>query len=518
MNRTRILLAVLIVVGVVAGGNFYLQWSQKEKAAQTDVSVKNYRQQVLEAQDKLVSQARDWLDESSGQDELLKKAAGNLHRVLGVNPKNVEARIEMARFHLKSGHIDFRNFRQGTLGNAERELQRALDVQPDSADAYILLGHVHFLGYRPKEALEALEKAEAIGTSNPWLHLNWADALMDLKRWAEAESRAQMALPQHGAMVAPPKRVVRNAHQKLVDIYVKQRKLDAADKEYQALIALDPGEAFWHGNYAHFLLCIRGQPDAAIGEAEKALEIMDYGQAQYVLAAARYAKWAELKRKAPDQAARYLALAQASAPDFSYIMTQAGKWVSTGPVIEDMVRELMALGVSLDTKDNLGDTALTLAADLENLESVIILVKLGANIETKDRSGLTALGIAANKGNVEMVKALAARGAKVNTLDQNGRTPLFSAAHNGDVEMLRTLIALKTDGSITMANGFSPLMYAAYAGHEGAVRVLLQAGADPSSRTTDSKQSAADFAASRGHQKLAAYLQEAAEKGRVSSR
>jgi ankyrin repeat protein len=84
--------------------------------------------------------------------------------------------------------------------------------------------------------------------------------------------------------------------------------------------------------------------------------------------------------------------------------------------------------------------------------------------------------------------------------------------------MLRTLIALKTDGSITMANGFSPLMYAAYAGHEGAVRVLLQAGADPSSRTTDSKQSAADFAASRGHQKLAAHLREVAEKGRVTSR
>lgn len=516
MNRTRILLAVLIVVGVVAGGKFYLQWSQKEKTARVLERAKKDRQQAFVEQDKLVSQAREWLDE--GNDELLKKVSDNLHRVLRVNPKNVEARIEMARFHLRAGHIDFRNFRHGALGSAERELRWALDVQPDSADAYILLGHVFFLGYRAKDALAALEKAEAIGTGNPWLHLNWADALMDLKRWADAESRALMALPQHGAMVAPPKRVVRNAHQKLIEIYIKQRKFDAADKEHQALIALDPEEAFWHGNYAFFLLCIRGQPDAAIGEAEKALEIMDYGQARYVLAAARYAKWAELKRKAPVEAARYLALAQAGAPDFSYIMTQAGKWVSTGPVIEDMVRGLMELEVSLDTKDNLGDTALTLAADLENLESVIILVKLGADIETKDRSGSTALAIAAYKGNVEMVKALAARGAKVNTLDQNGRTPLFAAASNGDVDMLRTLIALKTDASITMADGFSPLMYAASAGHEGAVRVLLQAGADPSSRTTDSKQSAADIAASRGHQKLAAYLRESAEKGRVTSR
>jgi ankyrin repeat protein len=74
-----------------------------------------------------------------------------------------------------------------------------------------------------------------------------------------------------------------------------------------------------------------------------------------------------------------------------------------------MVRELMALGASLDTKDNLGDTALTLAADLEYLESVIILVKFGANIEAKDRPEQTALAIAANNGNIEMVRALAAR-------------------------------------------------------------------------------------------------------------
>ncbi len=510
MNRTLILLSALILVGSFAGGNFYLQWSQKEKAARATVSVKSYRQQVLEDQDKLVSQAREWLDE--GNDELLNKVTDNLHRVLGVNPKNVEARIELARFHIRAGHIDFRNFRHGALRNAERELRSALDVQPDSADAYILLGHVHFLGYRPKEALEALEKAEAIGTGNPWLHLNWADALMDLKRWSEAESRAQMALPQHGAMVAPPKRVVRNAHQKLVEIYIKQRKLDAADKEYQALIALDPGEAFWHGNYAFFLLCIRGQPDAAIVEAEKALAIMNYGQARYVLAAARYAKWAELKHKAPEQAARYLALAQASAPDFSYIMTQGGKWVSTGAVIQDMVRELMALGVSLDTKDNLGDTALTLAADLENLESVIILVKLGANIEAADGPGQTALAIAANKGNVEMVRALAARGANINPRDLEGRTPLFVASFNGDTAMMRTLIALKADANIPMKNGYTPLMRAAFVGNEDVVRLLLQAGADPSSTMKDSGQTAADLAMGRGHQNLAAYIREAAEK------
>ena len=518
MKRTLILLSVLILVGAVVGGHFYLQWLEKEKMAQAAERAAKQRQQTLKDQEKLVSQARAWLDAYAGDGELLAKAAVNLERVLKANPRNVNARLEMARFHIKEGHINYRNFRPGALERADRELQQALQTQPDSASAHILRGHVLYLSYSSKNALKLFERAETIGTDDPWLHLNWADALMDLNRWSEAETRLRKALAQYGEMVAPPVRVARTAHEKLAEVYAHQRKLDEADKEYRALIALDPAYAWGHGNYANFLLFWRGMPDAAIAEAGKALELMDYGMARLTLTAAHYAKWAEAKRQAPEQAAQYLALAKAGISDFSWIMPQAAKSLSAGPAIQGMVRELVALGVSLDTKDQHGDTGLTLASYMGNLESVVLLIKFGANIEAADNSGATALAMAASNGYTEVVKTLVARGANANSRDKAGRTPLFFAAMNGKSEMVRTLISLKADANASLANGLTPLMYAALQGDGEVARLLLQAGADPSSEMKDSPQTAADLAVSRGHQELAAYIREAAEKRAATGR
>lgn len=525
MNRQLILLSVLVLAGVAAGGYKYVQWREETeqaeklaKIARVKEAARQKREQMLRDQEKLVSQAREWLDEYGGERELLAKAADNLERVLKVNGINVAARIERARLYVKAGHINYRNFQPGTLDHAEKDLRLALAVDPKSADAYIVLGHVLVLGYRPKEALKSFEKAESIGTDNPWLHINWADALMELNRWDEGETRLRKALAQYGSMAAPPKRVVRSVHERLVGVYVRQRKLEDADKEYQAAIALEPTNAWLRGNHANYLLLTRGMPDAAIAEAEKTIEIMDYGMVRLTLAAARYAKWAEVKRRSPAQAAEYLAAAKAGASDFSWIMPQAAKSVSAGPSIQNMVRELMALGVPLDTRDENGDTGLTLAADLGDVESVVILIKFGANINAADKPGQTALAIAANKGYIELAKALGARGAKVNSRDSEGRTPLFVATFNGDKEMMVTLISLKADVNIPMNSGFTPLMHAAFQGNAELARLLLQAGADPAKTmpVKDAQQTAADFAASRGHQELAAEIRAAAEKRSAS--
>jgi ankyrin repeat protein/cytochrome c-type biogenesis protein CcmH/NrfG len=528
MSRRLILLAVLILAGAAAGGYKYVQWREEtERAEKLAKSVraqeawKQKREQMLKDQEKLVSQAREWLDEYSGQDrELLLKASDNLERVLKVNEGHVAARIERARLYIKAGHINYRNFQPGTLQRAERDLRVALTVNPKSADAYILLGNVFLWAYAPKEALTALETAEKIGTDNPWLHINWADALMDLDRWDEAEARLRKALEQYGTMAAPPKRVVRSVHEKLASVYTRQRKFEDADKEYQAAIAMDPTYAWGRGNYADFLLFRRGMPDAAIAEAEKTIEIMDYGMVRMTLAAARYAKWAELKGKAPAEAAKYLALAEAQTRDFSWVMPQSAKSVSAGPVIQNMVRALMARGVSIDTKDENGDTGLTLAADLGDVESVVILIKLGANTNAQDKPGQTALAIAASKGYIELAKALGARGAKVDSRDQVGRTPFFVAAYKGNKEMMRTLIAMKADINMPTNRGDTPLMSAAFNGNAELVRFLLEVGADPSRtmQVKDAPQTAADIAASAGHQELAAEIRAAAEKRKTARR
>jgi ankyrin repeat protein/cytochrome c-type biogenesis protein CcmH/NrfG len=458
-----------------------------------------------EEQETLVKLAREWLDEGNDLD----RANGNLERVLKANPVNAPARIEMARYYIMSGHINYRNFRPGTLENAANELQAAVSADPKSPDPHVLIGHVQYLAGNSQGALKSLEKAEFLGgESSPWLYLNWADALMDLNQLEAAEAKLTHAEALFTAK-PPPKRVRSALYSKLSHLYTQLHKLDDADKQYRAQLELEPANANLHGNYSEFLLFERALPDAAIAEAENALRISNYGMARLSLAAARYAKWAELKTKSPQRAAELLVAAKADTPDFSWIMPQAASAIGTGPAIERMVKELVALGVPLDTKDEHGDTGLTLAAYSGKLRSVELLAKRGANLETRDSDGQTAFIIAARRGYVDVVKLLAARGARINAQDSIGRSALNWAVGSSDEAMVRALIAMKINVNLANTSGYTALMQTAFGGNASMAELLLAAGANLEAATITEKRTAADFAEAKGHGDLATLLRRA---------
>jgi Tfp pilus assembly protein PilF len=511
MNRKAVLLACLVVISTAAAGQKLPPWQEKEELARGGTQEPEQRRPGLEEQEKLVAEARELLDASTGNSGGLIEAAGNLQRVIQANPGNVKARIEMARLHIKAGYINSRNFQPGTLEKAEKELRTALAHDSKSADTLVLLGHIYYLSNRSGEALKVLEQAEKWGTNNPWLNLNWADALMDLHRTDEAVFRLSKAQAQFAAMKNAPRGAVRAMLEKMASNLIAQRKMEEADKAYQTLLAFDPNYAWVRGNYAECLLYKRGMPDAAIAEAEKTLVIMNYGMARLTLASALYAKWAEVKRQSPNRAVPYLERAKAISTHFSWIMPQAAKSVSAGPAIQNMVKELMLLGVPLDTKDDHDDTGLTLAADLGDTESIVLLLKFGAEVESKDNYDRTAIANAAAKGHIETVKALAAHKAKIDPLDRAKLTPLHIAILGKHEAMVRLLISLKADVN-NSAGGISPLMRAVVASNERLVRILLEAGADPSVIASITKQTALDIAKKQGSQNLVDLIQEAAEK------
>jgi Tfp pilus assembly protein PilF len=523
MNRRNILIILLVVV--TAAGAFYgyreLSYrAEMERLAQEAELRKRKEQEARALVDKLIAEAKASLDAWPAQRDALARAAEILDRALKARPSMVQAsqaRVQLARLHIKAGYISSRNFAPGSLDRADRELKLALAADPKSAEAYVLQGHIFFLVYRSKDALQSLEKAKAIGTDNPFLYLNWVDALIDLKRWDEADVQLRNLLARYGETGNVPGWIRSTVHGHRGAIYQAQGKLDEADREYQAALVLEPNDAWRRGNYGYFLLFNRGMPDAAIVEMEKALAVMNYGLGRLTLAAARYAKWAEEKNRSPTKAAEYLALAKADTPDYGWIMSQAARWVSAGPAIQNMVKELMKLGVPLDTRDNYGDSGLTLAAHDGNLRSVLLLIGYGANVEVAHLSGQTAVSQAASQGHPGVVKALVARGAKVNSRDRDGRTPLYFAAQNGNKEMVNTLVSFKANVNIGMTNGYTPLMSASFRGDEDMVRFLLDLGADPALRTADTQQNAADFAKSRGHEALASLLHELSEKRRTKA-
>lgn len=80
----------------------------------------------------------------------------------------------------------------------------AHDVQrkaPDYPKSYVLAGHIHTLLKDYASAHEALSKAEALGTQNPWLLLNWAELLKALGNYEQAYERYVRGLRMSGTNI-----------------------------------------------------------------------------------------------------------------------------------------------------------------------------------------------------------------------------------------------------------------------------------------------------------------------------
>jgi ankyrin repeat protein/phage FluMu protein Com len=134
-----------------------------------------------------------------------------------------------------------------------------------------------------------------------------------------------------------------------------------------------------------------------------------------------------------------------------------------------------------------------------------------SDVNGKDTDGQTALHIAARMDNVEMAKLLLAHGASVNEKDNQGKTPIFAAARKNSRQMLELLIAHGADVNARNDEGWTPLHLVACFAQGGAAELLLAHGADP--RLKDrSGRTASQVALDRKSALLAEMLKKAEEK------
>jgi tetratricopeptide (TPR) repeat protein len=105
------------------------------------------------------------------------------------DPPNPAVLVQLARVTLKLAHDltgsdnapSVPQIDAASLESAQRYIDKAIVLDPNRADALMIRGHIAYLQRRFKESIELLEKAQAMGGTNPWLHINLGDAL-----WAEA--------------------------------------------------------------------------------------------------------------------------------------------------------------------------------------------------------------------------------------------------------------------------------------------------------------------------------------------
>ena len=109
----------------------------------------------------------------------------------------------------------------------------------------------------------------------------------------------------------------------------------------------------------------------------------------------------------------------------------------------DIVRELVARGEDIETKDQDGAPLLMYAAGWDKIEIMLLLIELGSNINATTEHGRTALSVAASRNAFGSAKLLIDRGAKINpsgTAYHDGWTPLHSAAIKHSYEVAELLI------------------------------------------------------------------------------
>lgn len=246
----------------------------------------------------------------------LEAARAELSAVLDANPGYALAHREMARYLIMSGHIRARNFRPGSLEAADAYISRALEIDPGFAEAFVLRGHLYRLMGRHKDAVAALTRAEQLGSPDPWLQINWADLLIDERKYEEAAKRYRAVIDSK----TPNKKATAAAFEGLTDYYEAQRKFAEADEMYRKQIEFEPNTAWTYGNYAKFLLCQRDDHDRSIVQAREALQIMDYGVGRFWLASGLYKKWAiEVIGGTPETGASYYSEAKEIYPDVDQI-------------------------------------------------------------------------------------------------------------------------------------------------------------------------------------------------------
>jgi tetratricopeptide (TPR) repeat protein len=203
-------------------------------------------------------------------------ARENAKSVLKRDKNNATAWAVIAKCEYLAGYLYGTRFDQEALSRASKFANHALSLEPDNFEAHMVAGQIAAADTDYDLARQHLEKIPPERRGDPRIK----SAEM---RIADLEGDRALAL-----------RLARelSAFSTLADIYDDQGLAEDSDAARRAQIAAFPDSAWAHGNYAMFLLD-RGDVDAAIAEAERAVKLKPYPNALGTLSRA-YATKAEL--------------------------------------------------------------------------------------------------------------------------------------------------------------------------------------------------------------------------------
>ena len=243
---------------------------------------------------KAVLEAKQLLDTYYGNRANLQKAAALLERALSGDSKDANAYVQAARLTVMGGYVGGERFRDGMIENYHAFIDKALATDPKNQKAYILKAEAYDIQRDFLQEKLALDKAKALGSSDPWLWMGYA-------RYYSKVNDPTTAFHFYTEVEALGPGTSAESRRAYVSALVKLARFKPPAGQPSRLKSLAatawrerfPTDAWTLGNFADEFV-FHGLFDDAIRFSREALRTMDYGAGRLTLAVSLYGRAAQL--------------------------------------------------------------------------------------------------------------------------------------------------------------------------------------------------------------------------------
>ncbi|MCK5270150.1 MAG: ankyrin repeat domain-containing protein [Sedimentisphaerales bacterium] len=168
---------------------------------------------------------------------------------------------------------------------------------------------------------------------------------------------------------------------------------------------------------------------------------------------------------------------------------------------DEIVKELLGLGVSVNVKNLELQTPLYVAILSKQLETAAFLIRRNADVNAVSIDGMAVIHVAAMAGNLENIKFVLQHGADINQKGKDGILPFHLACTSGNIEIVKYLTDQGAMHITLTDDGMSGLHFASLGEHVELAKLLIAMGLDVNTRNLNDLASY-HIAASNKHEDL----------------
>jgi tetratricopeptide (TPR) repeat protein len=357
----------------------------------------------------------------------LKEPRKLLEALVARSPRTDAAYVELARVAMKG------NWGPVGLREAETLIGSALQINPASVNAKVLLGYVYAHQGRFREAEALFAQAAAANPPNLWLWANWGEALA-------MQGKAPAAIEKYREAIARPPtgdtydRARWDAYEKLLVLLDGRKDVAAMDGALKKRAQEYPDTLCFAVDYARFLVLHRADIQGAVTILGASPSPgCNAGRRREVQGLGYYVAWSQGSDPERAEALRQARVFAPVSPSLFYTLASTERGFA-------VARQLVSAGEQVGMRDERELDALAYALRNGDAEVVRRLLRLGAKPTAEvGPEKMPAALIPVLTRDFSAIRMLQQAGVDYAQLRYQGTTALEYARKEGDTRLQRAL-------------------------------------------------------------------------------